>query len=79
MAKRVQLNEEQVEKVVGGAFNFYTNKKGQQRCVVDDVGTYYVTPNAMMWVIERTAGSDDSSAVVTQEALDLGYFSVTPL
>lgn len=78
MANRVQLDEKQMENVVGGAFNFYTNSKGLQKCVVDNVGTYYVKPNAVNWVIQRTAGSNVAASIVTQEALDLGYFSETP-
>ena len=40
MAKRMQLNDEQVEQVTGGAFNFYTSKEGQRLVYVDGVGTF---------------------------------------
>lgn len=41
MADRIQINEEDIEQVVGGAFNFFTSKKtGEMKCYVDGIGTY---------------------------------------
>ena len=73
MSKRVQLNEKEMEQIVGGAFNFYT-KDGQQKCYVDGIGTFYCSSEAFSWVVERTAGCDDPSSVVVQEALDKKLF-----
>lgn len=46
MAERIELNEEQLDDVVGGAFNFRYNSKGAYICKVDGVGTYYASENA---------------------------------
>ena len=73
MANRVELKDADIEKVVGGAFNFYT-KGDNEKCYVDGLGTYYVSDGAFEWVVNRTAGSDVSSAQVVKEAISLGYF-----
>lgn len=76
MAERIQLNEMEMEKVIGGAFNFYTNSKGQEKCVVDGVGTYYVSSNAFDWIVSRTAGEggNDPASMIVDEAIAAGYF-----
>ena len=43
---RVELNEQDMEKIVGGAFNWYYDRQGAARCRVDGVGEYYVTSSA---------------------------------
>lgn len=45
MSDRIQLNEQEVDQIVGGAFKFY-DKDGQGYCKVSDVetpGKYYCT------------------------------------
>ena len=43
MADRIQLNEEDMGEVVGGAFSFYKSKKtGEWLCYVDGIGSYKV-------------------------------------
>ena len=67
------MNEHEVEKVVGGAFNFYT-KNGQEKCYVDNLGTFFCTEGAFEWVVNRTADMTTPSTVVVEEALALGFF-----
>ena len=43
---RVELNEENVENVVGGAFNFYYDAQGVKSCFVDGVGDFSCTVEA---------------------------------
>jgi len=44
---RVELNEQNLEDVVGGNFNWYTKKAtGKQMCLVTGVGNYYVSSSA---------------------------------
>ena len=40
MADRIQLNEQEMDDVVGGAYNFYYDAQGAKRCDVDNVGDY---------------------------------------
>ena len=37
---RIQLSEEDIENVVGGAFNFFYNDQGAYACYVDGVGRF---------------------------------------
>ena len=46
MADRIQLNETEMEGIVGGAFHFQYNSKGQYACKVDGIGTFYADENA---------------------------------
>lgn len=76
---RIELNEERLDEVVGGAFHYYTNKAGQQKCVVDGVGSYYVTATAFENVAAHAADVTLSAQQVTDWALANGYFSTTPI
>lgn len=40
MTDRMQLNDQELEDVVGGKFSFYTNSKGQPRVNITDIGVY---------------------------------------
>ena len=77
MSDRKELNEEALEQVVGGAFNFYTTQKGTNKCVVDGIGTYYVTADAFAWVVQKTAGDKYSAQEVVNMAIAAGKFSTT--
>ena len=46
MADRVELNAENLESIVGGAFNYYYNDDGTMTCHVDNVGTYNCSSSA---------------------------------
>ena len=43
---RVELNEQEWENVVGGAFNFRYNSKGKYICDVDGIGVFYALESA---------------------------------
>ena len=46
MADRVQLNNDDVEQVVGGAYNFYYDNDGAYCCYVDGIGNFKVKAEA---------------------------------
>ena len=74
MAERVQLNESDLDSVVGGAFNFY-NRNGKTQCYVDGVGTFYCSDSASAWIIEQVTGSSKlSPSDVAAAALEKGLF-----
>ena len=75
---REELKEERLNEIVGGAFNYYTNSKGQARCYVDDIGTYYVTDTAFENVAAYASDVSLSAQEVVDWALENGYFSTTP-
>ena len=74
MSKRIQLNNDEIEKIVGGAFNFYTSASGQPKCYIDDIGSYNCSGSAFSWFVERSAGSSDSAQTILNEGISLGYF-----
>lgn len=76
---RVELDEERLDEVVGGAFNYYTNKAGQRRCKVDDIGTYYVTADAFGAVAAYASDLSLTAQQITDWALANGYFSTDPI
>ena len=79
MADRMQLNENDLEDVVGGAFNFYTYKKtGEYLCYVDGIGTYKPTSsNSKNQIVKMCAQNPN---LTQQELVDLainnGYLTV---
>lgn len=80
MAERIQLNEEQVESVVGGYFtyNTYTNDDGSEymTCRVDEIGTYKCTDNAKRMISRFFMNNWDATAQdAVNYALANGYFS----
>lgn len=79
MANRIELDEERLDEVVGGAFNYYTNSKGQRKCVVDGVGTYYVTADAFGAVCAYTSDTSITAQEAVNWAISNGYFSTSPM
>lgn len=78
MANRIQLNDQDVENVVGGAFNWYKDPTGAQRCRVDYVGDFAAAPNAMerFYELKLQHRYDKwSAAQYTQALVDEGFFS----
>lgn len=47
MANRIELKEQDLEKIVGGSYNFYYEDDGQMWCKVDGVGKYQCSADAM--------------------------------
>lgn len=72
------IDEERLDEVVGGAFNYYTNKAGQRKCVVDGVGTYYVTADAFGAVAAYSSDTSKTAQDVVNWAVANGYFSSKP-
>lgn len=64
---RVELNDQNLEGVVGGTFHFKYNSKGQYVCKVDGVGSYYADETAMykinMHNINAGGGMSDQELV----------------
>lgn len=46
MADHKELNEQELELVIGGAFHYNTLPDGSMTCRVDGAGTYHCTDNA---------------------------------
>ena len=74
---RIELNEERLDEVVGGAFHYYTTQKGTRKCEVEDVGTYYVTADAFGAVAAHAADTSLTAQQVVDWAIENGYFSTT--
>ena len=72
------IDEERLDEVVGGAFNYYTNKQGQRKCAVDGVGSYYVTADAFGAVAAYAADQSKSAQDIVNWAVANGYFSTKP-
>ena len=73
MANRVQLNDEMMDQVNGGAFNFYA-KDGKNQCYVDGVGTFYCSDSASAWIINQVSMGNTAPAAVVAEAVEKGLF-----
>ena len=58
--------------------NYYTNSKGQSRCYVDDIGTYYVSSTGFEKVTAYSSDITLTAQEIVDWALDNGYFSTTP-
>ncbi len=79
MTDRIELNDQDVENIAGGAFYFnsYTNEDGTEymTCRVDDVGTFYCSESAKrkiaLYVINNRGASVES---VIDYAVTNGYF-----
>ena len=79
MSDRIELNEERLDEVVGGAFNYYTNSKGQRRCYVDDIGSFYVTADAFGAVAAYSSDVTKTAQDIVDWAISNGYFSTEPI
>jgi len=75
MANRMELNEQDLDLVVGGAFHYNTAEDGSMTCRVDNGGTYHCTSNAKnkisVYVVQHKGCSLQD---VINYALQNGYF-----
>lgn len=74
---RVELNEKQIEEVVGGAFNFYYDQQGAKGCFVDGVGNFYCNAEARdkLTLLKMQHKKDKwTAAQYVAELLAGGYF-----
>ena len=46
MAERFQLNEQDLEMGIGGAFNYWEDENGNMQCSIDNAGEYHAKDNA---------------------------------
>lgn len=74
---RVELNDQNLENVVGGAFH-YIERNGQTICIVDNVGNYYAAPNAFGKIAAYASDTSLSAQEVVNWAVQNGYLSKKP-
>jgi len=79
---RVELNEQNLEDVVGGAFKFY-DKDGYGRCKVSDVsqpGNYYCNPGTGAYEFMQMRGANPGLTAdeYLQMALNRGILRTQP-
>lgn len=75
---RVELNEQELEGVVGGAFHYY-QKNGYNVCRVDDVGVYYASADAFGKIAAYAADTSKTAQQVVNWAVSNGYLSKSPI
>lgn len=73
MGTRIQMNEDTLDLVNGGAFNFY-DLEGQGACYVDGVGTFYCNDKAATWIVEQMSKPGASASAIADEAVARGLF-----
>ncbi len=71
MANRMALNDDQLDQVTGGAFNFYS-RDGQKQVYVDGIGTFNCSDSASAWIISQVTSGNASPASVVEEAVAQG-------
>ena len=63
MTERIELNELEMEDVVGGMFHYQYNSKGDYFCMVDGLGVYGAAENAKrkinLYNAENPGASDE--------------------
>lgn len=78
MGNRMELNEQDLEEVVGGAFNFYTYKKtGEYLCYVDGIGTYKATSSKSKTQVTKMCAQNNglSQQELADMAVAKGYLT----
>ena len=75
MADHKELNEQELELVIGGAFHYNTLPDGSMTCRVDGAGTYHCTDNAKQKMSVYFLQHPDSTLEeAINYALDNHYF-----
>ena len=76
---RMQLNEENLDEVVGGKFTFYTDQSGNPRCKVTDFGKFYTSADGFFkYITMRNASPNLTEAEYVQMAIDQGIIWTNP-
>ena len=76
---RIQLNEENLDEVVGGKFVFYTDQNGNPRCKVTDIGRFYTTSDGFFkYITMKNEQPGLSDAEYVQIALSKGIIWNNP-
>jgi len=69
---RVELNEQEIEDVVGGAFVFYTNRDtGEQMCYSQGVGLYTTTSSSAKRSLTVMCAREENNGKSQQELTDM--------
>jgi len=76
---RIELNEEHLDEVVGGAFHYYTNSAGKFRCRVDNIDTYYAKSDAFGAISAYASDTSLTSQQIVDWAISNGYLSTQPI
>ena len=72
---RMELNEQDMEEVVGGAYHYYYHKDGTITVKVDNVGTYNCSPDAKIKIVAYKLENEGTPpAEVVQYAIDNGLY-----
>lgn len=74
---RVEINEQDLNNVVGGAFN-YIERNGQTICIVDGVGAYYASSDAFGAIAAYSSDVTLTAQEVVDWAVANGYLSKNP-
>lgn len=78
MANMERLNDDALDQVAGGAFNYYSSG-GQNFCYVDGIGNFYASPDAF----GKVAGYASDVTLTPQQVVDWaianGYLSTSPM
>jgi len=69
---RIELNEQNLDDVVGGAFIFYTNKEtGEQLCYAEGIGVYKPTSSSSKRDLSIMCARAENNGKSQQELLDM--------
>jgi len=69
---RIELNDQALDDVVGGAFIFYTNKDtGEKLCYVEGIGTYKPTSTSAKKKLTVMCANPENNGKSQQELLDM--------
>lgn len=80
MANRIELNEQDIGNVVGGAFTYKYDKQGNYKCKVDGGAVYYAREGAREAITKYDYSSDSlTSQDLVNWALQNGWFSTSPI
>lgn len=75
MANRVELKEEFLDDIVGGAFHYNTMSDGSMTCRVDGAGLFHCSENAKRKISLYIMNNEDCTLNdVVNYALSNGYF-----
>lgn len=66
---RVELNDQNLEEVVGGKFSFYTNSKGQPRVNITDIGVYACSSDGFIQYINTKSAHPEANEQELYELL----------
>ena len=75
---RIELNEQELESVIGGAFHYF-QKNGYNLCYVDGIGTFFASANAFTQIAAHASDTSLTSQQIVDWAVEQGYLSNKPI